>query len=298
MNSIDEGTSFDDRQLDEQASVTTKEQTVGNLKHQFKFGKVKIPFTLNCQPPPPNLPLPHAAPLAGEVVALAQLKSDMCAFKAANEDLLAASEQDAFTAFLLWHSPNDVEVDADSGEALVSSRMLDPSGQWQQLWHECQPQPLCPATFRSHVSFNHRSLAGQLLSDWSIKWTLQMLLEATVPTIIQSVVQKQSELLALLGRKEAVNDLDELCGQIPFPLDKLTEALDEQERLIADEVALRQLKLKSGESWLVVDETERQLLLEIGAFHCQREELIGADWYFCHDEGDGDFYAQARRINL
>ncbi len=271
-------------------------QRIESLKHEFEFGEVWIPLTLNCQPPPPNLPLPQSAPLAGDVVALAQLKSDMSAFKAANAELVEASAEDAFTAFLLWHSPNDVEKDQETGAPVVSSRMLDPNGQWQQLWKECTPEPLSPATFKSHVSFNHRSLAGQLLSDWSSKLTAQMLLESSVPEIVQIVIKKQGELLKLLGKE--VPDLKELCAQVPFPLDKLTEKLDAQERLICEEIALRQLKLRNEERWLLVDETERKLLLEIGAFECRRQEVVGADWYWRKDRSDGEFFAQKRTIKL
>lgn len=297
-------------------------QRIGKLKHNFNFeSDIWIPLTLNCQPPPPNLPLPPSAPLAGDIVALAQLKSDMAAFKAANPDLLQPGRDwDAFTAFLLWHSPNDVETDPDTAKPVVSSRMLDPAGQWQELWRESEPRPLSPATFRAHVSFNHRSLAGQLLADWSTQWDAQMLLEALVPDIIRSMADRQSELLQLLSRDTGnvnrtgivtgidsatdsasatatttatasatttTKDLAELCAQTPFPLDRLTEALDEQERLIADTVAVRQLGLRSEAQWLLVDEADRQRLLDVGRFELVRREVVGAGWYWCEDRREG-----------
>ena len=278
--------------------LTTSVQRIGKLEHDFDFGTVWIPLTLNCQPPPPNLPLPPSAPLAGEIVALAQLKSDMAAFKAANAELLEASESDAFTAFLLWHSPNDVERDASNGQAIVSSRMLDPSGQWQLLWKESEAQALNPQSFRAHVSFNHRSLAGQLLSDWHTRWNAQMLLEALVPEIIQTMLQKQGELSQLLGQATPEELTDDLCQQVPFPLDKLTEALDAQEEAISLAIASRQLNLRREPCWLLVDETERSRLLQLGSFESVREEVVGVDCYWRWDRETGAFSAKSSLINL
>lgn len=266
------------------------------LEHSFTgFEKdIWIPLTLNCQPPPPKFTLPPSAPLAGDVVALAQLRSDMAAFKAANPELLQ-NDSEAFTAFLLWHSPNDVEV--VDGRLKVSSRMLDPNGQWQELWREVEAQPLSPQTFRNHVSFNHRSLAGQLLSDWSCKFTLKYLLEAAIPSIIKNMSQKQAELMKTLGIE--AEDIKSLLAEVPFPLDKLSEILDAGEAEIAKRFALKQLNLKANiddDCWLVVDEAERRVLLQQGSFELVFEERIGPDWYYCNE--GGGFLARKRTINF
>lgn len=247
-------------------------------EHGTLFGDIWIPLSLNCEPPPVSLGVPMQ-PFAGETIARARLSADMCAFKAANPSHCDDTEM-SFAAFLLWHSPKDVEI--VDGAAVLSARMGEETGQWRQLWGEAVPEALSVRTFSRHVSFNHRGLFGQVLSDLALQYTIRELLEEAIPAIVRDMAGElqclqDSQVDALLARDEGIT-------RTAFPFDQLDPLLDAAEARLSMIHALATLAPAISEHahdfgtpFVMVEEASRTSLLThhpAAEFIVEREEFV------------------------
>lgn len=242
------------------------------------------PVVLNCEPPSNKILTKSLlnTPLAGETIALNQLKEDIRVFKAWNKEICGvecfinkldgrmqmerAKEGDdvvvslGFIGFLLWHSPNDLEFLDDDG-VFVSQRMRDDSGQWINLWREshiASPAASQSLNLNKQVSFNHRSILGQVLSDLTLKTDLKQLLESATPF----VTGRAAELLGCEAEKILEG---EIAGGEKYPLDAINAKLDEHEKELTLTLSLEAL---CGDIFtprtrrlLVPKDTQRQFLL-------------------------------------
>ena len=291
-------------------------RNVLKLDYDLKGHVVYEPVTLNCEPPP-NKFLTRSLlknPMAGDVIAVNQLKEDMRVFKAWNEEIcgvqciledggilnigehcsgagnvVTVTIDLGFVGFLFWHSPNDVEL--KEGQLVISQRMRDSDGQWLKMWTEdskieIDDESNVPVSFSRRVSFNHRALLGQVMSDLTLKTDLRLLLESGTPWF----TRKAAELLGneaqeLLDREEQRARSE---GDGAYPLDAINLLLDEHESKLAKSLTLQALcpdifsPADTGKISLVAGEAQREFLLnaEQHDFTEKRKEIVGREGGF------------------
>jgi hypothetical protein len=291
--------------LDEKLSSTTKcERKVLVLEQDYNLNGniVYEPVVLNCEPPPSKLLTKSLLknPLAGDVIALNQLKEDMRVFKAWNEEICGVScslnseglmEFDesgsmdlGFIGFLLWHSPNDIELSgAEVSNLKVSQRMRDKDGQWLKMWTATadESDDTCGLSLNKQVSFNHRGMLAQVISDLTLKTDLSQLLESATPFLTRRATELMNE--------EAITILDLIEGEAVdgnYPLDRINEELDEYEISKTKSLVLQALcsnVFKDPEVTQVLvagDEERRFLLSRQHEFKAVKKEIIGTDGGF------------------
>ena len=266
------------------------------LEHGYdlKGHVVYEPVVLNCEPPPSKLLTKSLLnnPLAGDVIALNQLKEDMRVFKAWNEEICGkgclmdeegvvvvwvegeGTMDLGFIGFLLWHSPNDIEP-VEGGGVRVSQRMRDAEGQWLEMWttpadsHE---------SLNKQVSFNHRAMLGQVMSDLMLKVDLNQLLEAATPTLTRKAAELMGEEAEEILRHIEAEAVD---GQ--YPLDKINEELDAYELVRSKSLVLQAMcsnvfKEEGMKRVLVAGEAERTFLLnKQHEFKVTKKEVVSKD---------------------
>ncbi len=187
-----------------------------------------------------------------------------------------------FVGFLLWHSPNDVEL--INGNVMISQRMRDVEGQWLKLWEtetgeEADDDRI---SLNKRVSFNHRALLGQVISDLTLKTNLKTLLEGATPFL----TRKAAELLGT----DAENILNEEESHAEssnenYPLDSVNNLLNDCESRMTKSLTLQALCSdifpSDSETVLVSGERQREFLLnEEHDFKIIRKEIIGKDGEF------------------
>jgi hypothetical protein len=376
---------------DEEEEFIGKENVIATINGHC----VLEPIILNCEPPPSGFLTRSLLnnPLAGEIVALNQLKEDMRVFKAWNPSLKGISckvsklngvvyfkneeeeededkEEDndnidndndnndndndnndndndnndndndnndndndnndndndnndndnddndnddsfirmdiGYLGFLMWHSPNDIEKEKNGNDdyyndndgnnlLVISQRMRDSNGQWYELWHEDEEKESTKDeandnnnnsswNFAQRVSFNHRSLLGQVLSDLAVQMDLRQLLENATPSLTRKAVElfASSEAIQLLKIEE------ESCDYGNYPLDAINASLDAFERGKTDSIAIEALtggifnrvnnnnnNNNYSDSVLVNSDAERLFLLNSEhEFKTTRKELV------------------------
>lgn len=277
------------------------------LEHGYNLNGhvVYEPVVLNCEPPPSKLLTKSLLnnPLAGDVIALNQLKEDMRVFKAWNEEICGLScslnddghvgfDEDGrrsmdlgFIGFLLWHSPNDIELSGiEEGSLKVSQRMRDEEGQWLKMWKvtaDTDCQNICGLSLNKQVSFNHRGMLGQVMSDLMLKTDLNQLLENATPFLTRRAAELMGE--------EAVGILEQVERDAiddKYPLDKINAELDEHEVTSSKSLVLQALcsnifKDPKRTRVLVAGDEERQFLLgRQHEFKAVKKEIVGTDGGF------------------
>jgi hypothetical protein len=351
--------SGNENETDEEEEFIGKENVIATINGHC----VLEPIILNCEPPPSGFLTRSLLnnPLAGEIVALNQLKEDMRVFKAWNPSLKGISckvsklngfvyfkneneekeeEEDndneyndneyndnndneyndndidsdnddsfirmdiGYLGFLMWHSPNDIEKEKNGNGnddndnygnnlLVISQRMRDSNGQWFELWHEDEEKESTRNeandnnnnsswNFAQRVSFNHRSLLGQVLSDLAVQMDLRQLLENATPSLTRKAVElfASSEAIQLLKIEE------ESCDDGNYPLDAINASLDAFERGKTDSIAIEALtggifnrvdnnNNNKSDSVLVNSDAERLFLLNSEhEFKTTRKELV------------------------
>ena len=254
------------------------------------------PVVLNCEPPPTKLLTKSLLnnPLAGEVIALNQLKEDIRVFKAWNKEICRVKSfikkcdgecggddwQDeevcvdlGFIGFLLWHSPNDVEFRKE--QIFISQRMRDDSGQWLNLWRDGQQSE--NLSLNQQVSFNHRALLGQVLSDLTLQTDLKRLLESSTPFL----TERATELLGFEA-ESILKSVMKADVSEKYPLDVINAKLDAHEKEITKRLALEALCsdiFPGGEPRVLVStEVQRQYLMnKQHEFKIKRKEIVRND---------------------
>lgn len=286
-----------------ETETITKTKTILEHGYDLKGHVVYEPVTLNCEPPPTKFLTRSLLknPLAGDVIAMNQLREDMRVFKAWNEEVcLVACKLDSngeleigdgrapeaskectidlgFVGFLLWHSPNDVEL--LEGKIVISQRMRDFEGQWLKLWRESQEsEDLVPPSLNKQVSFNHRALLGQVISDLILKTDLKTLLESATPHLTRKAAELLgSEAESILKEEES---LAEFANE-NYPLDRVNERLDAHELAMSKSLTLEALCsdiFPSAKMALVSSDYQREFLLnEQHEFKVVRREIVGGD---------------------
>jgi len=252
---------------------TQREGGVGvrllNLSAQEKevYGEIRVPLTLNCDLPPASYFLDDFdLKVAGTVIAESRLRADMGSFKAVNSEA-------TFEAFLRWHSPKDVSLrDGSDGKVQVrtSQRMGDSDSHWLLIWREVEAAPLNPTTFKQHVTFNHRAVAGQLLTQLAVHQSFSCL----VGDICTWLREKMSCELGTGDEDEDNKD------------DLLQKERGKAVRWAQMELGLQH---ETG-SWLVgcEDEGERDDFWGDGLWRVVSEEVVtGSGDYYCGTESTG-----------
>ena len=307
------------------AEITDTEFDSSRKVLTFLFShSVYEPVVLNCEPPPSKFMTKSLlnTPLAGEVIALNQLREDMRVFKAWNAEICAVAciinKSDGavnvdpvdnkvsnnsnnvqvdlgFIGFLQWHSPNDVE--SSENGVFVSQRMRDNEGQWLNLWRGKKSDSNSDSercidsdshgdsdnnTYDSHtlqlsqlVSFNHRALLGQVLSDLALKTDLRLLLESATPFLMRRAV----ELLGLEAEKILEEVIEANDGNGDYPLDELNRLLDVHEKELTKRLALEALCAdifaSDAKRVLVSRENQREFLMnKQHEFKVKRKEVV------------------------
>lgn len=295
LNEQDDEEIFEDV-ITEDEDEQEQEEAKRSFEHGFDLGTYIIyePVILNCEPPPNKLMTRSLLknPLAGEVIAMNQLREDMRVFRAWNEHVCGvkckvdevSGDVDVngigdfnlgFIGFLLWHSPNDIEQqEQDEGGFKVSQRMRDVEGQWLKLWHEQSPGDVRLTSLNQQVSFNHRAMLGQVINDLTLKTDLSQLLESATPF----VTRQAAELLS--AEAEEIVKLQESTAEDgKYPLDVINAELDEYERRMTRSLTLQALCSQIFEDEesevLVSGAREREYLLnKQHEFKAVRREVV------------------------
>lgn len=187
--------------------------------------------------------------------AMAQLASDMQAFKAANP-------RSEFEDFIKWHSPRDW-VDGQ-----LSTRMATPGNLWDELW---KAAPSLPA-IRQELLFDHRREAERVLGELE-SLNLAELLADLLPMAMQFIITMVSNPSLTMPDVIDSQTLAHFCAQ----LDELEYSRLLWQKLTAmglDEASIRTL-LADGQIIVVQEEQRLQLrTLFEGQIEAERTEMV------------------------
>ena len=162
--------------------------------------------------------------------------------------------------------------------------MRDEEGQWLKMWKataDIDSETVSGLSLNKQVSFNHRGMLGQVMSDLTLKTDLNQLLENATPFLTRRAAELMGE--------EAVKILEQVEREAidgKYPLDRINEELDEYEVVSTKSLVLQALcsnVFKDPETArvLVAGDEERQFLLSRQhEFKTVKKEIVGKDGGF------------------